>query len=111
MGWIKVVADTINVAAALAIAFVVLSVHNKIRDQTQIDPVVLAQMNQEEIIVIIAIVFIAVAYALNLMDQIYLIYKQDRQHQMHEKLARGKISKDVFQILQDKQKTSRTRQR
>lgn len=109
MSWIKIIADTINASAALAIAFVVLSVHNKIKEQTEIDPVVLAQMTTEETIVIIAIVLIGVAYALNMMDQIGSIYKETHEYQLHEKMVHGKVSPDIFEKLQSKMSSTKSR--
>ena len=96
------IGETVNTAASLTIAFVVLSVHNKIRDQTKIDPVVLAQLNQEEMAVIVAIVLIGIGYALIMIDGIRSEYKETRLKQIHQKLATGRVEKDVFQKASEK---------
>jgi len=102
--WLKITADTLNVIATLAIAFVVLSVHNKLRDQTKIDPVVVQQLDQEEIIVVVAIVLLGVGYAMTTIDNIQNVYRDQRLAQIHEKLATGQVSPDELQRFVSKTK-------
>jgi len=106
MGWLQIIGETLSTAAALTIAFVVLSVHNKIRSQTKIDPQVIDQLNKEENAVIVAIVMLGVSYALILIDGFQHMYKEKRNQQVHQKLAAGKVEPDVFQKLGAKLKKS-----
>jgi hypothetical protein len=106
MTWLKIVGETINTAASLTIAFVVLSVHNKILNQTKIDPVVIEQLNREETAVVIAIVLLGLGYALIMVDGFREMYKEERLKQMHQKLATGRVRPDVFQKLSNKIKKS-----
>lgn len=98
MTWLSIAAETISTAASLALAFALLSLHNTIRDQTQIDPKVVAQLNQEERIVIVAIILIGISYLLKLIDGIREEYNALRQRQVHQKLTTGKVQEGAWNI-------------
>lgn len=104
MGWLQVVAHTLESIGSLIIAFVVLSVHEKVRTQRAIDEAVVLEMEREEVAVIVSIIVLGLGWALSIADSVHHIYLDQRKKQVNQMVTLGHLSnKNEIDVMQKQQ--------
>jgi len=91
MTWLRFASTTLSTLATLLMAFVLLSVHSKIRQDTKIDPDVVAALDRNEIIVLISVCLLVLSYALDVIDSFRTLLEKDRRKQIHERMYAGQV--------------------
>ena len=75
MGWLSLTSKTLTIVAYLMTSFVLLSLHQKIKEEKEIDQAVIDQMEIEQGVVISAIVIVALAWALDFLEEFKKVKK------------------------------------
>lgn len=74
MTWLGFASSTLNTAGTLMISFVLLSVHEKLKEEREIDQSVIDELNKEQIVVVVALILIALAWALLVISEFREVY-------------------------------------
>ena len=81
---LKFAAATLQVAGTLMISFVLLSVHQKFKQDKQIDQAVVDEMNKEQTVVVVALILIALGWALLVIGEFREVFDKRRQHSVEK---------------------------
>jgi hypothetical protein len=79
MTWLRFAASTLDITGTLMISFVLLSVHEKFKQEREIDQAVIDEMNNEQIVVLIALILISLSWALIVIAEFQDVYKKKRR--------------------------------
>lgn len=89
MGWLLIVAHSLQAIGTLIIAFVVLSTHSKIKEDRKIDNAVVDKMNQEMWAVIAGIIIFCMGWVLFTVDAVMCIYTGHRQRTLQHQALKA----------------------
>lgn len=69
MTWLTFSAASLNIVGTLMLTFVLGSVHQKFKEEREIDQAVIEEMNREQIVVLVALILISLAWAVTVIAE------------------------------------------
>jgi hypothetical protein len=72
---LRLTSKTLDTVGTLLLSFVLFSLHNKFKIEREIDDSVLQEMENEQIVVVIALVFFALSWVLSVIEEFEESYR------------------------------------
>jgi hypothetical protein len=93
MGLLSFSAITLPLIGTLMLAFILISVHERFKEDRAIDQSVIDQMNKEQVLGVIAIIFIATGWALSTLQEFEYYYTDKRQEAILKYIVKHRSEK------------------
>jgi hypothetical protein len=77
---LKITASTLQVTGTLMISVVLMTVHNRLREEKAIDQSVIDALDKEYVVVVVALFLIALAWVLFVYEEYMEIHKRKKSH-------------------------------